>query len=43
MILFTIPFALAAALVALHANPYAAIAIAWFIMLAVVRGLVAES
>lgn len=43
MLLFTIPFLIAAGLVAINANPYAAIAVAWFITLAVIRGLIAES
>lgn len=39
MLLVSVPFAIAAALAYAGANPYAALAVGWFIMLAVVRGL----
>jgi hypothetical protein len=39
MLLFTSPFLAAAVLLYIGANPYAALAVAWFIMVSVIRGL----
>jgi hypothetical protein len=42
MLLFTAPFVIAAVLIGIGCNPYAATAVAWFIMVAVIRGLTTE-
>jgi hypothetical protein len=42
MFLISIPFIIAAVLVALKCNAFAAIAIGWFLMVSVVRGLTVD-
>ena len=39
MLLISTPFAIAAVMLYAGSNPYAAVAVGWFIMFAVIRGL----